>query len=151
MIRHALSVAALLLLLTAPAFAADSSDPAPPRNPDYAAAVAKLKAGDYGAAIAHLDKALATEPKNPDVLNQLGYTHRKTGELDKAKGFYARALAIDPDHRGAHEYIGELYLMTGDVAKAEEHLARLDKICLFGCEEYRELKKAVAAYKAAKK
>lgn len=150
MIRRAL-LAVAVLFLTPAAFAADSGDPAPARNPDYAAAVAKLKAGDYGAAIALLDKALAKEPKNADVLNQLGYTHRKTGELDKAKGFYARALAIDPDHRGAHEYLGELYLMTGDVAKAEEHLARLDKICFFGCEEYRELKQAVAAYKAAKK
>lgn len=150
MIRHALSVA-VLLLLTPAAFAADSSDPAPARNPDYAAAVAKVKAGDYGAAIAHLEKAIAKEPKNADVLNYIGYTHRKTGELEKAKVFYMRALAIDPDHRGAHEYIGELYLMTGDLAKAEEHLARLDKICLFGCDEYRDLKKAVAAYKANKK
>lgn len=150
MIRHAL-LAAVLLLASPAAFAAGTDSPTPPSNPDYAAAVAKVKAGDYGAAIALLDKALATEPKNPDVLNQLGYTHRKTGELDKAKGFYTRALAIDPDHRGAHEYIGELYLTIGDVAKAEEHLARLDKICLFGCDEYRDLKKAVAAYKAAKK
>lgn len=149
MIRRALL--AVALLLSPAAFAADSSDPAPARNPDYAAAVAKSKAGDYGAAIDLLHKALAKEPKNADVLNQLGYTHRKTGELEKAKGFYAQALAIDPDHRGAHEYIGELYLMTGDVAKAEEHLARLDKICLFGCEEYRQLKKALTAYKANKK
>ena len=150
MIRRALLAVALLLLSPA-VFAAGADSPTPPSNPDYAAAVAKLKAGDYGAAIELLHKAHAAEPKNADVLNQLGYTHRKTGELEKAKGFYAQALAIDPDHRGAHEYIGELYLMTGDVAKAEEHLARLDKICLFGCEEYRQLKKAVAAYKANKK
>jgi len=37
--------------------------------------------------------------------------------------------------------------MTGDLPKAEEHLAKLDKLCLFPCGEYRDLKAAVARYK----
>jgi hypothetical protein len=36
----------------------------------------------------------------------------------------------------------------GDVPKAEERLAVLDKVCFFGCEEYSELKEAIADYKA---
>jgi len=36
-----------------------------------------------------------------------------------------------------------------NLAKAEQHLAVLDKACFFGCEEYTELKEAVAAYKAS--
>ena len=38
--------------------------------------------------------------------------------------------------------------MTGDLAKAELRLAALDKACLFGCEEYTDLKKAIAQFKA---
>ena len=34
-----------------------------------------------------------------------------------------------------------------DPAKAEEHLAVLEKICLIPCEEYDDLKKAIAAYR----
>ena len=32
------------------------------------------------------------------------------------------------------------------LARAKEHLKRLDKLCLFSCEQYRDLKKAVEAY-----
>ncbi len=61
---------------------------------------------------------------------------------------YQKALAIKPDHRGANEYIGELYLETGKPAKARERLKVLDSACFFGCEEYDELKAAIAAYEA---
>jgi len=37
---------------------------------------------------------------------------------------------------------------VGNVGKAKEHLARLDDLCFFGCEEYSMLKKAVADYEA---
>ena len=39
--------------------------------------------------------------------------------------------------------------MTGNLAKAEERLAALDKACFLPCEEYKDLKNAVARYKAA--
>jgi lipoprotein NlpI len=60
-----------------------------------------------------------------------------------------KALAIDPKHRGAHEYLGEAYLMAGNLDKAEEHLRILDKLCWMPCDQYTQLKKAVAAYKTA--
>lgn len=68
--------------------------------------------------------------------------------MEQAFAHYRKALDLDPEHKGAHEYIGEAYLMVGDLARAEEHLAALDGLCFFGCEEYRELKEAIAAYKA---
>jgi tetratricopeptide (TPR) repeat protein len=76
----------------------------------------------------------------------LGYANRKSGNLDLAFKHYNEALRLDPKHRGAHEYIGEAYLMKGDVAKAKDHLAALDRICFFGCEEYSDLKKAIAEH-----
>lgn len=62
---------------------------------------------------------------------------------------YGEALRIDPKHRGAHEYIGEAYLKLNNLPKAKEHLAILDRLCTFGCEEYTDLKKAVASYEAS--
>jgi hypothetical protein len=41
--------------------------------------------------------------------------------------------------------------MKGDLAKAKEHLFALDRLCFFGCEEYTDLKKAVAEYEQRKK
>ena len=46
------------------------------------------------------------------------------------------------------EYYGELLLMKGDLAGAEAMMARLNKACVFGCEELRDLKAAIARYKA---
>jgi tetratricopeptide (TPR) repeat protein len=88
------------------------------------------------------------EKDNADALNWLAYATRKNGDAAKSIPIYERALAIDPKHRGAHEYIGEAYLVLGNLPKAKEHLARLDKLCVFTCSEYRDLKKAVQAYEA---
>ena len=37
-----------------------------------------------------------------------------------------------------------------DLANAEKHLERLDQLCSFGCEQFDELKAAIAAYKKKK-
>jgi len=70
-------------------------------------------------------------------------------DMDLVFKHYNEALRIDPKHLGAHEYIGEAYLMVKDLARAKEHLAALDRLCTFGCEEFTDLKKAVAQYEAA--
>lgn len=85
--------------------------------------------------------------------NLLGYALRKKSppDLVAAEVHYKRALEIDPKHRHAMEYYGELFLMKGDLAGAEAMLKRLDKACFFGCEEYRDLKKAIEHFKAARR
>ena len=65
---------------------------------------------------------------------------------DKAFVYYEKAFSLDPRHKGAHEYIGELYLKLKQLEKANEHLAKLDSICFFSCEELDELKEAIQAY-----
>ena len=62
-----------------------------------------------------------------------------------------QALKIDPRHQGALEYAGELALMKRDLPTAEAHLAALAKLCTSPCEPLDDLRKAVAAYKAANK
>ena len=103
--------------------------------------------GDYGTAIAELKSLNQEEAGNADVLNLLGYSYRKTGDLDTAHEYYTAALSVDPKHRGANEYIGELYLETGQLGKAEERLAVLDGECFFPCAEYTDLKAAIKSYK----
>ena len=90
----------------------------------------------------------SAEPKNADVYNFLGYSHRKLGDSAAALGFYQKALELKPKHRGTNEYLGELYLEMGELEKAEQRLEVLDGACFFGCEEYTDLKNAIKAYKA---
>jgi Flp pilus assembly protein TadD len=139
------AVVLLTYLALGPAGAADTA----PDKPDaLAPARAQIAKKNWPAAIDELKKANQTG--NADWNNLMGYSLRKGPAPDykTAEKFYNEALRIDPKHRGALEYSGELYLMTGDLAKAEERLATLDKVCRLPCEEFTDLKKSVAQYKA---
>ena len=117
-------------------------------NPDYLRAKGLIAASKYAAAVPLLQAVVATEPKNADAFNYLGYSQRKLGDRQAAMTNYLRALALKPEHLGANEYLGELYLEMGQFEKAQERLKVLDGACFFGCEEYRELKAAIKAYRA---
>jgi tetratricopeptide (TPR) repeat protein len=125
---------------------ADARQSATPEDPDYSAAVRAIKGERFADAIPLLEKVVAKEPRNADAYNWLGYATRRNGDPAASIPIYQKALAIDPKHLGAHEYIGEAYLMLRDLPKAREHLAALDKLCFFSCEEYRDLKKAVERF-----
>ena len=55
----------------------------------------------------------------PQVLNLIGYSTRKLGDIDKGIDYYHQALAVDPDYTKARQYLGEAYLLKNDVGKAE--------------------------------
>ena len=144
-----LLISAALLIGTPSALAADTA-PSRTAAPDKLSGVrASIADRKWQAAIDELKTV--NDSGSADWNNLMGYSLRKqaTPDYAAAEKFYAEALRIDPKHRGALEYSGELYLMTGDLPKAEERLAALDRACLFSCEEYRDLKRAVERYKAA--
>ena len=106
---------------------------------------------DWDRALSQLNLAAREQPRNADVHNLLGYSHRKraTPDLGKAFEHYQTALRRDPSHKGAHEYIGEAYLMDRRPAEAEKHLSQLEAICgNKTCEEYADLAQAIASYRA---
>jgi Flp pilus assembly protein TadD len=111
----------------------------------YVQAVSLINERRYDEALASLDKATATFGPHPDILTYQGYTWRKKGDYAKAESYYRQALAIDPTHVGATEYYGELKVARGDVAGARVMLARLDKICAYGCADAEELRRWIDA------
>lgn len=111
---------------------------------------ASIKADKYDQAIQQLQSA--NEVSSADWNNLMGYSLRKkqVPDLVNAEKYYQAALKIDPSHRGALEYYGMLKLTNKDLPGAEALLARLDKACIFGCEEYTDLKEAIQRYKSTK-
>jgi Flp pilus assembly protein TadD len=142
-----LRLAALSLLLVAGAAFGHDAEPA--ASDKLTPARTRIAEKNWAAAVDELKKV--NDPASADWNNLMGYSLRKADPANapEAEKFYNEALRIEPRHRGALEYSGELYLMTGNLAKAEERLAALDKACFLPCEEYSDLKKAVARYKAA--
>ena len=90
----------------------------------------------YKQAFSKLEKAYKKDKDNPDILNYMGYTSRKSGNFDEAEKFYLKGLSLDPKHNGINEYLGELYVQTDRIEKAKERLAVL-KNC--NCKEFQEL------------
>ncbi|MFZ5718600.1 MAG: tetratricopeptide repeat protein [Pseudomonadota bacterium] len=120
-------------------FAAEDGDRA------YVEAVGLINEKRYDEALAALEHARAAFGPHPDILTYQGYAWRRKGALDRAESYYRQALAVAPDHRGATEYYGELKVERGDLEGARAMLAKLDRICAYGCAEAEELRRWIDA------
>jgi len=116
-------------------------------DPDFAAGKKAMSAANWNAAITALERAALRDPSNADIENYWGYAYHRLRQWGPAMQHYQRALAFNRRHRGAHEHLGELYLALSEPTKAEDHLAALEEICLIPCEEFGDLKRAIAGYK----
>jgi len=136
-------LAAIMPLVALPpaAFAVDTEST---EAPDLTGVRAKIKAKEFKAAIAELEAVIDRGVQHADVYNLMGFSLRKSGNLDRAYAFYRRALEFEPNHKGALEYLGELYLERGEIAKARDHVARLTMLCPEGCEELTDLRLAIS-------
>ena len=150
--------AATFLLLAAPipAHAAGSGDDnntsssGPSTDDKYDMAVRAVDAKDYRKAISLLNDVIDEKPRNPNALNYLGYSHRKSGDYARAVTYYKKALSLDPEHKGANEYLGQAYVELGNLNAAVERLDALEKVCGIHCDEYISLKTSIDAAMARK-
>jgi tetratricopeptide (TPR) repeat protein len=110
----------------------------------YLAAGSFVRDGRYGEALPLL---LRIKDRNQaQVLNLIGYTTRKLGDLDKGIDYYHQALALDPGYTKARQYLGEAYLLKGEVGKAKAALDEIAARCGGPCEDYKLLVSAIAAH-----
>lgn len=145
-----LGIAALSLfalsLLPLGAWAADTDEtPASADNPQFEDLRQLVDAGKYDDALPALEQLDQQSPGNPDVLNLIGFSMRKTGKFADALVYYNKALALNPMHLGANEYLGELYLETKQPEMAKARLDVLKKAC-GNCEEFEELQEKIKDY-----
>lgn len=115
------------------------------RKDAYVAAISLVNEHRYDEALASLAKARAVFGDHPDLLTYQGYTWRKKGDYARAESYYRQALAMAPDHIGATEYYGELKVERGDIQGARAMLAKLERVCAYGCVEAEELRRWIDA------
>ena len=101
----------------------------------------------YEKAIKSLLEANSINPSDPDILNLLGFSHRKIGDYENAEIYYSMGLEIDPKHVGINEYMGELFVATNRMDEAKKRLAVLEDC---NCKEYNELKQVIDGTKQSK-
>lgn len=83
------------------------------------------RAGDWGAAKALLKQAIAIDPRQPIILNYLGYgmiEHKEN--LNEAQGYIERASALDPTDAAIADSLGWIYYKQGNYAGAIAALER---------------------------
>ncbi|MEO8313999.1 MAG: tetratricopeptide repeat protein [Pseudomonadota bacterium] len=114
----------------------------------YMAAHGLINEGKYTQGLSLLQASSLAYGPNADVLTYQGFANRKLGNYTTAIAYYSEALHLVPDHKGANEYLGEYYVELGDMTKAKAQLAKLDRICKFGCEEAEELRRWIDAKKS---
>jgi tetratricopeptide (TPR) repeat protein len=139
-----LTVVSCVLGLSMAAFAAGGGGgesmsniaPSKPADPNFGQAKALIEARNYAPALPLLQQVVAKDPRNADAFNLLGLPPASRAIRKGSLQYYNQALTLDPKHIGAHEYAGEAYLMLDRLPEAEQHLARLDSLCVFGCTEY---------------
>jgi tetratricopeptide (TPR) repeat protein len=79
---------------------------------------ALLQAGRVDAAVAHLQAALALDPRDAAASYNLGHALVRLGRLGEAEERFRRAAAIEPAFADAWNNLGELRRARGDVGGA---------------------------------
>lgn len=102
--------------------------------------------GRYDEAITILN--YAANPQDKRVLNYLGYSYRKSGQIDVGLKYYEKALAVDPDYVLVREYLGEALIQKGNIDGAKAQLHEIGQRCGEQCEPYVILKDALAKINA---
>tara|TARA_Y100000994_G_scaffold172319_1_gene142044 strand:- start:934 stop:1401 length:468 start_codon:yes stop_codon:yes gene_type:complete len=104
--------------------------------------------GEYEKARSNLKIFIENNSSDHEAYNLLGYVERQLQNYELAINFYKKALSIDSNFTGAHHYIAITYLEMDNLNSAKYHLDKLDLICLFGCEDFYDLKNKIAFYEA---
>ncbi len=97
--------------------------------------------GNFEAARERFEKAVAKTKNDPDYLNMLAYTQRKTGHLDDAFETYEKALGQRAKFPQAREYLGEAHLQAA--------LLQVEVLRGYGAEGKKQLDELVAAFQRA--
>lgn len=88
-------------------------------------AVERLVAGDYAAAMAEMELALALDPASATAWSNAGVLHWRSGGREAAERAYLRALALQRHHVGALGNLVGLYRAIGDEQRAASFEKRL--------------------------
>jgi tetratricopeptide (TPR) repeat protein len=118
---------------------------------EYATAMRLMDKQDFENALHHLIRVNTIEQGNADVLNDIGYAARMTGDYETSAGYLQRAIARNPDLRIAYTNLGMVYLVMHQPDGARQQLGQLKHLCPGGCQEADELSQSIAAYDTAAK
>ncbi len=73
-----------------------------------------------GEGIEEIEKKLAEDPNNPDLLDWLAFMYYSNNQIDKAIEMYQRALNLNYENEHQHYYLGNSFYKQGNIERAIE-------------------------------
>jgi tetratricopeptide (TPR) repeat protein len=128
-------------------YGTDSGDDA--KSKTLLQAEALMTKRHWAAALPLLEAYVAGHFDDDEAIAELGHVYAQLGDRESALQTLNSALWMNPRSLNANYYLGEFYVSQKDRPRAMERLAALDRICIFGCSEYRRLKKSIASMPGA--
>ena len=103
----------------------------------YLSAEKLINQKQFSEAIIKLNEALATDSKDADIYNYLGFSHRKLGKMEKAAFFYKKALEMSRKNR---QFVKD----KTEVDINEKHLVNSAWVCPFELDEHIPYTRSIA-------
>ncbi len=86
----------------------------------FGAGTQSLMDQNYTEALTNLLKANELEPKNPDILNNLGMAYYFKGETELAIKYINQSLELNEQNSDARLNLASIYYQSGDIKRAEK-------------------------------
>jgi len=81
-----------------------------------------VTSGRLTEAVDLFEQALLDDPKNPDILYNLGMCFTELNQLNKAVRALNKSIEYDPTHANSYVALGYAYLKLADIESAERYL-----------------------------
>ena len=107
----------------------------------YNDGVALAEQGDFAKAREKFQQAYDQDDADPEIVNMLAFTMRKTGDLDGAFAMYEKALSLRDRFPQAREYLGEAHLQAA--------LQQVEILRSYGSDGEQELDSLISALQQA--
>jgi tetratricopeptide (TPR) repeat protein len=91
---------------------------------DFNYALMLIKAGKYDAARDIFEELLRNDPRDKDLLYNLGMCHSELGDPEKAVAILSECVKHYPNYSNAHVALGFAQVMLGQDAKAKDNFLR---------------------------
>lgn len=90
---------------------------APEEETDRSALLTQYTSGD-GGGVDEMERMLAVDPDNLQLMDWLAFMYYSNDEIDKAVAAYSKIIALEPGNASQHYYLGNCYCKMGNNEQA---------------------------------